>query len=222
MDAPLIVKIVIVAAAALLLGQLYLFLRRRDLGKRDHMLDAVAGALDGALVGRSSWGYETVAGTLDGRPARASLFPDSLVTRTLPTLWLDVSWEAPHAGWLCMLVAANGMEYFAEEVDHGARIPAPPGWPVGTVVRGKDERSAALARRLGALDPRDYRDLKMVLLTETSTRVVMRCARADATSYRVLRAADFAEDAVPPELVAQTVAALRDIERAIDEEEEVA
>ena len=69
------------------------------------------------------------------------------------------------------------------------------------MVRGKGPESAALARRLRDLDLTAYEDLKMFTLSETETKVIMRCARADVPYYRVLRSADFPEDSVKPELV---------------------
>jgi hypothetical protein len=133
----------------------------------------------------------------------------------LPTLWLELRWAQRHDAWLCVIVAANGMEYFAEDVDEGSRLDVPAGWPEGVVVRGKSWGSAALARRLRELDLTAYKDLKMITLSESETKVIMRCARADVSHYRVLRSADFPEDSVKPELVMETVRVVRDIERTL-------
>ena len=215
-------RLAIVAAAALLLGWLFLGYFRRDRHKLRHMLDAFLSVIDGPRVGRSPWGYEFVEGTFDGSPARVSLLPDSLITRTLPTLWLELRWARPHDAWLCVIVAANGMEYFADDVDEGSRLVTPAEWPESVVVRGKGPPSAALARRLGNLDLAAYDDLKMFTLSATETKVIMRCARADVPYYRTLRSAEFPEDSVKPELVLETVRVLRDIERTLDAGEEVA
>ena len=83
------------------------------------------------------------------------------------------------------------------------------------MVRGKGPASVALARRLRDLDLTAYTDLKMLTLSETETKVIMRCARADVAHYRVLRSADFAEDSVTPDLVVETVRVVRDIERTL-------
>lgn len=216
------VRIAIVAAAALLLGWLFLGYLRRDRYKMQHMLDAFLSVLDGPRVGRSPWGYEFVEGTFDGRPARVSLLPDSLVTRTLPTLWLELRWARPHDAWLCVILAANGMEYFADDVDEGTRLVSPGEWPEAVVVRGKGPQSVALARRLRHLDVTAYDDLKMFTLSATETKLIMRCARADVPHYRTLRSAEFPEDSVKPELVLETARVLRDIERTLDAGEEVA
>ena len=150
MDAALALRIAIVVAAALLLGWLFLGYLRRDRGTTQHMLDAFLSVLGSPRVGRSPWGYEFVEGTFDGSPARVSLLPDALITRTLPTLWLEVRWARRHDAWLCVIVAANGMEYFADDVDEGNRLVSPAEWPEGVVVRGKrpGERrtGASLAR----------------------------------------------------------------------------
>ena len=215
-------RIAIVAAAALLLGWIFLGYLRRDRDKTQHMLDGFLSVLDDARAGRSPWGYEFVEGSLDGRPARVSLFPDSLVTRTLPTLWLELRWARPHDAWLCVILAANGMEYFADEVDEGSRLVSPSEWPEAVVVRGKGPQSVALARRLRSLDFAAYDNLKMFSLRETQTKVIMRCARADVPYYRTLRSAEFPADSVKPELVVESLRVLRDIEDTLDAGEEVA
>jgi hypothetical protein len=222
LDTSLALRIAIVAAAALLLGWVARAFFRQERGKNQHMLDVFLGVLGSPSVGRSPWGYECIEGTLDGCPARVSLLPDSLITRTLPTLWLELRWARRHDAWLCVILAANGMEYFSEDVDEGNRLVSPAEWPEGVVVRGKSAESAALARRLRGLDLTAYKDLKMITLSESETKVVMRCARADISHYRVLRSADFAEDSVKPELVTETVRVARDIERALRATEEVA
>lgn len=221
MDTSLALRIAIVAAAALLLGWVALAFFRQERGKNQHMLDVFLGVLGSPRVGRSPWGYESIEGTLDGCPARVSLLPDSLITRTLPTLWLELRWARRHDAWLCVILAANGMEYFAEDVDEGYRLVSPAEWPEGVVVRGKSSESVALARRLRDLDLTAYKDLKMITLSESETKVIMRCARADISHYRVLRSADFPEDSVKPELVTETVRVLRDIERTLHATEEV-
>ena len=219
---PLVFKIAIVAAAALLLGWVYLSYFRRDRNRTRHMMDGFLDVLGDARTGISPWGYEFVEGLLDGRPAKASLIPDSLITRTLPTLWLEMRWGSGHDAWLCIVVDANGMEYFADDVDEGTRLVTPGDWPGSIVVRGKGPQSTALARRLCTLDLGAYHGLKMITLSETETKVIMRCARADVPNYRVLRSADFPADSVKPELVRETLRVLRDIELALRAEEEVA
>lgn len=221
MDASLTLRIAIFAAAALFLGWLLLSYVRRDRWSTQHMLDAFLPVLDDPRVGRSPWGYEFIQGTFDARPARVSLLPDSLVTRTLPTLWLEMRWARGHDAWLCVILAANGMEYFCEDVDEGLRLIAPSDWPDSVVVRGKGPDSAMLARRLRDFDLTAYDGLKMFTLSEMETKVIMRCARAEVSTYRVLRSADFAEDSVKPELVSETARFLRDIERKLHSDEEL-
>ena len=70
------------------------------------------------------------------------------------------------------------------------------------------------------LDLTVYKDLKMITLSESETKVIMRCARADVSHYRVMRSADFPEDSVKPALVAETVRVVRDIESTLQATEE--
>jgi hypothetical protein len=220
-DVSLTIKIAFVAAAALVLGWMLLRYVREDRYIAEHMLDAFLPVLGHPRTGRSPWGYEFLDGTFEGRPARVSLLPDALITRTLPTLWLEMRWALGHDAWLCVILAANGMEYFCEDVDEGSRLVTPGGWPDSVVVRGKGPGSAALARRLRDFDLTAYDDVKMFTLSETETKVIMRCARAEVSTYRVLRSADFAEDSVKPELASQTARFLRDIERKLHSDEEI-
>ena len=215
-------KIAVIAAVALLIFWLLRSSSRWDGYAMRHMLDAFLSVLESPRAGCSPWGYQLVQGTLDGRLAQVSLLPDSLITRTLPTLWLEFRWQRGHDAWLCIILAANGMEYFTDDVDEGSHMVTPAEWPKAVIMRGKGPQSAALARRLRNLDLAAYHDLKMVTLSETETKVIMRCARADVPHYRVLRSADFPEDSVKPELVSETVRVVRDIERTLDAGEEVA
>jgi hypothetical protein len=222
MDTGLAVRLAIVVAAALLLTYVFLAYVRRDRKKTQHMLDPFLNAIDHPQVGRSPWGYEFLEGSFGGRPVRVSLIPDSLITRTLPTLWLEVRWARPSDAFLCVITLCNGMEYFADEVDEGGLLVTPSTWPESVRVRGKGPASSALARRLNGFAIDAYKDLKMVSLSETETKVIMRCARGDLQLYRVLRSASFPEDSVKPELVEETVRVLRDIDRMLESEEEVA
>jgi hypothetical protein len=113
------------------------------------------------------------------------------------------------------------MEYFTDDVDEGHRLVSPAEWPEGVVVRGNSPGSVALVRRLRELDLTAYKDLKLITLSESETKVIMRCARADVSHYRVMRSADFPEDSVKPQLVVETVRVLRDIERILQATEEV-
>jgi hypothetical protein len=222
MDAGLIIRIAIVVAAAIVLGYVYLAYFRRDRRSTQHMLDGFMNVIANPCVGRSPWGYERLDGTFDGARIKLDLIPDSLITRTLPTLWLEARIGRPHDAFLCVIVLCNGMEYFADEVDEGTLLSTPAEWPESVRVRGKSQASVALLRRLRAFDIDAYRDLKLLVFTETELKVVMRCARGDLSQYRVLRSATFPEDSVKPALVDETVRLLRDLERVLDRGEEIA
>jgi hypothetical protein len=222
MDVTLVVKIAIIVAAALVLGYIYVAYFRRDRSKTQHMLDGFLDVVDEAQVSRSPWGYERLHATLDGVPVDIDLIPDSLITRTLPTLWLEVRLARHYPAFLCAITLCNGMEYFADEVDRGSLLRAPREWPDSVRARGDSQASVALLRRLAGWDITAYPHLKMLAFSETGLKVVMRCARGDLTQYRVLRSATFPEDSVKPELVDETVRLLRDLERVQDCGEEIA
>lgn len=222
MDVSLVIKIGIVVAAALVLGYIYMAYFRRDRNRTQRMLDPVLGVVDDARVGKSPWGYERVEGFIDGSPVRIDLIPDSLITRTLPTLWLELRVARPQDAFLCVIVLCNGMEYFADEVDEGTLLATPAAWPESVRVRGTSQASVALLRRLRDFDIAAYHDLKLLAFSETGLKVVMRCARGDVPEYRVFRSASFPEDSVKPALVDETVRLLRDLERVLDRREEIA
>jgi len=218
----LVIKTAIVVAAALGLGHIYLSYYRRDRSRTQHMLDGFLPLLGYPQVGRSPWGYERLQGTLDGDRVRIDLIPDSLITRTLPTLWLEVCLSRPHDAFLCVITLCNGMEYFADEVDEGTLLNTPDRWPEEVRARGKSPASLALLRSISGLDIAAYPHLKLLVFSETGLKVVMRAARGDVSQYRVLRSATFAEDSVKPELVDETVRLVRHLERTLDRGEEIA
>jgi hypothetical protein len=222
MDVTLVIKIAIVVAAALGLGYLYLAYYRRDRSKTRHMLDDFLPLLGSVQVARSPWGYERLQGTLDGDRVRIDLIPDSLITRTLPTLWLEVCLSRPFDAFLCVITLCNGMEYFADEVDEGTLLNTPDTWPEEVRARGKSPASLALLRRIAEIDIGAYPHLKLLVFSERGLKVVMRAARGDVSQYRVLRSATFAEDSVKPELVDETVRLVRHLERTLDRGEEIA
>jgi hypothetical protein len=221
-DISLIIRLAIVVAAALVLSYVFVAYVRRDRHKTQHMLDHFLGVIDDARVGRSPWGYERMVGSLDGSAVKIDLIPDNLITRTLPTLWLELCIARPQEAFLCVIVLCNGMEYFADEVDEGTLLPTPAEWPESVRVRGTSQASVALLRRVRDFDIAAYHDLKLLVFSESGLKVVMRCARGDVPLYRVLRAASFPEDSVKPDLVDQTVRLLRDLEHALDRGEEIA
>ena len=222
MDVSLVIKIAIVVAAALGLGYVYLKYYDRHKSSKGHMLDGFLGVIGDAQVGRSPWGYERLLGTLDGDRVRIDLIPDSLITRTLPTLWLELCLCRPSDAFLCVITLCNGMEYFADEVDEGTLLNTPRTWPEAVRVRGKSNASVALLRDIAEVDLGAYPHLKMLAFSETGLKVVMRAARADANEYKVLRSATFAEDSVKPDLVEETIRLVRDLERTLARREEIA
>jgi hypothetical protein len=221
-DVTLIIKIAVVVAAGLGLGYLYVKYLYRDRRRTQHMLDDFLPVLGEPTIGRSPWGYERLEGVLDGERVKIDLLPDSLITRTLPTLWLEVCLSRPFDAFLCVITLCNGMEYFADEVDEGTLLNTPSTWPEGVRVRGKSFASMGLLRRVADLDIGAYPHLKLLVFSETGLKVVMRAARGDVSQYRVLRSATFAEDSVKPDLVDETVRLVRHLERVLVRGEEIA
>ena len=220
MDLMTMAKIALLVAVALLLWWRFDNERRREGAKREHMLDAFVPAVEAPVRGESPWHYANLEGRLDGRPTRIDLVPDTLIPRTLPTLWLQARWARPHAGWLSVTKEWNGAEYFNDDSDAGVRLAGPAGWPVTTVVRGASDDSLELLRRVEQLDLEAYPSLKQLVFTGSEVKATLKCARGDRGVYRVLRSGSFPGDAVTPEIVVETLAVLRAVDRSLQATEE--
>lgn len=185
--------------------------------QRIHMLDGFLGRLQTAKVGMSPWRYPVVQGALDASPVRVDLIPDTLVLRTLPTLWLQARWLKPHVGRLRVTVEPSGTEYMADDLGLTTRFAPPSGWSRTTEVCGSGSGSLLLLHELQRVDLAAFPSLKLIELTERELKVTMRCARGDRTTYRVLRSAKFAPDAVTPQLIDETLTLLRTVEETLSE-----
>lgn len=221
MDPMTMLKISVAVAAGLLLGWRFLAMFQKEHVGRAHMLDGFADEIAEARKSKSPWRTPRLEGSYQGFPIRVDLVPDTLVQRALPTLWLEVTWARPHVGHLYVTVDPIGTEYMVDdEICAGAVLQTPPVWPSRTRVCGDGETSYRLLDRLVSIDPTDYPDLKQLAVTEQHLKLTMRATRAEFTTYRFLRSANFPADAVTPELISQTLGLLRTTERALTELEE--
>lgn len=215
MDLILLEKVAVAAAGAMLLWWRLARARRREAEGRGHMLDAFLPVAEGPILRLSPWRYINLKGRLAGRPARIDLIPDTLVRRSLPTLWLQVRWARPHRGWLCVTTQWNGAEYFSDDADAGTRLVSPAAWPSHTMVRGHGQHSSALLHQIEDLDLRAYPSLKQLVFSGDEVRVVLQCARGDRAVYRVLRSGSFPADCVTPAVVDETMDVLRAVDRVL-------
>lgn len=214
-DIVLAAKIVAAAAAAVLAGYAIWKIRNRDRQGRLHMLDPFLGVLDRPRVSLTSWRYPAVQGDLDHSAARVDLFPDTLVLRALPTLWLQVRWRRAHSGNIRVTVQPTGTEYFAEADGLHTRFRPPPAWPETTEICGTGSESLQVLHLLRGLDLSAFPSLKQLAVNDREVQVTMCCARGDRTTYRVLRSVKFAADAVSQEIVTETMSLLRTVEERL-------
>jgi hypothetical protein len=219
----LIAQILVIAAAALLLGWRLVDAYRRETLGRWHMLDGVADVLDDAHIERTPWRYPRLRGSLEGIATRIDLIPDTLVQRTLPTLWLQVAWEREHDADVNIVFDRVGTEYMAENGAYDWPLRSAQGWPERTEVRGRGRSGKAMLDRLGSLGLADHTELKQVRISAHAAMVSFRCARAERTTYRFLRAAVFRPDAVKREQVVEALSVLKAVEDvAVPDDEEPA
>jgi hypothetical protein len=214
-DLAFLLKILAAVAAASLLGWRISHAYRTERVARRHMLDGFASTLSSPRFDKGLQGLPRVRGALDGTPVVIALDSDTLALRTLPTLWLEARWAREHTAILDILLEPSGTEYFVEDLEFDSRAEAPSGWPDSAIVRVSGAEAAPILDRLARVDPVAFPALKYLLVGRRELRVTMKCARADRQTYRVLRSAKFKSDVVTPELMEQTLSALRTIEGAL-------
>jgi hypothetical protein len=214
-DLALFLKILAAMAAASLLGWRISHAYRTERVARRHMLDGFASTLSSPRFDKGLQGLPRVRGALDGTPVVIALDSDTLALRTLPTLWLEARWAREHGATADVLLDPRGTEYFAEDFEFDSRAQPPTGWPESAIVRVSGAEAAPILAGLSRVDPGAFPALKYVLVDRRELRVIMKCARADRQTYRVLRSAKFKSDAVTPQLIEQTLSALRTIEDAL-------
>jgi hypothetical protein len=215
----LFLKIAVAAAAA---AFLYWQISRYA-GEERHgrvvMLDPFRDQVTRPEVSIDALGYPVVNGELDGHPLRLSLFPDTLVMRTLPVLWLQALWTRPHSGRLRVTLEPAGTDYFNEPDDLRTRFASPEAWQRKAEPCGKNADSLSLLRSLERVDVDELPALKAVEISEQALKLTFRFARADRGTYRVLRSARFQGGPAPDDLVAQVLGGLRQIQDALEEGE---
>lgn len=222
MDTVTLLKIAAAAVAGLLLGWRFLAMYQKEHVGRAHMLDGFLDEIAAARLSKSPWRTPRVEGLFEGAAIRVDLVPDTLVQRALPTLWLELTWARPHEGHLYVTIDPVGTEYMIEdEICAGAILQTPPTWPKQTRVCG-DGKSYPILDRLASVDPTDYPHLKQLAVTEQYLKLTLRATRAEFTTYRFLRSANFPADAVTPELIRESLSLLRTAERTVTEPEEEA
>jgi hypothetical protein len=214
MEADLFLKIAVVAAVALMLGWRLVVATRTEHLEMASMLDPFLSVIEGATLTRSPWRYPRIDGALDGHPFRVDLVPDTLITRTLPTLWLEVRWAFREEGRFCVTVDPVGTEYFSDDQECGVRLEPPDQWHIRTNVRA-DRSGRALVGRLTEFDLTKYPSLKRVTMRDGELRATLRCARGERQIYRVLRAARFPADCVSAALVTEALSVARDVRDAL-------
>lgn len=149
--------------------------------------------------------YPVLHGNWHARRMRAELLPDTLGFRTVPTLWLVVQVAGPPdvsdldtGGRATVWARGTGQEFFVPRHPGYRRIRSDRLQPQLTVAGPDDEagrqRAEAVAARLAPLF--DDGRVKLVDVTPSSLRIVVRAHQADPATYRVTRTADFSDATV--------------------------
>jgi hypothetical protein len=214
-------KLMLAAAAGVLLTRQLLAARHAERVRRRHMLDAFLPRLKNPRLKLGRNGWPVVHGELDGHALTLMLVPDSLAYRTLPRLWLEARWTRPHRARLRLLLRPAGGECPTDGPDWSHRLVGPSRWKVPVEASGSGPEALPLLHQLETVDLAAYPALKQLLVSESDLRLALRCAEADRGAYRVLRAAAFECGPVAEPLVEETLAALRGIEEAFGSRERV-
>jgi hypothetical protein len=195
--------------------------------RRDHRdaLERRAGLLQGArdmfpdarlAVGAD--GFPSLSFRLaDGRDARLALVADSLVTRRLPQLWLELTIlaGAPYRDFsIGALARPTGAEYYST-VHALPDFVEPPAGEVPLLVRARSlprqiatEAARALARPFA--DPR----LKEAVLLPRGVRIIRQACEGDRGAHLLLRQARFDAPEVTADVINKAIAEALALDRA--------
>lgn len=195
----------VAALIALALGILILLYRRdrrRRQAQRAQLFAPSYDLFQSYRVEQAGQEFPNLAGRYRDHDFRIDVIVDTLTFRKIPVLWLRVSLLRPLPGIATtdVLVRVQNNEFYAPANDLPYRLPQPPYWPDGVYAK-TDEPTRAPSLEL--LDRHmDYfaaPKAKEMLLTPRGVRLVWMIDQGKRADYMVLRIADFAEVALPPE-----------------------
>lgn len=173
-------------------------------GRREHhealagraaLLDDACSLFGDARMAIGPDGFPTLAARLpDGRRTRLLLIADTLVTRRLPQLWLELTVldAVPRRDFSVGAIArSTGSEFFSM-VHALPQSIAPANEEVPLVMRGRSLRPDQARAAAGMLTP-SFADpqLKEAVLTPRGVRIIRQASEGDRAAHLLLRQARF-------------------------------
>jgi hypothetical protein len=187
---------------------------------RRSLLDRCANTLDRHEIRHGGDGFPRLAGDFHGRRVVAELFPDTMVIRRLPQLWLSITLldtlgDIPS---LAVLVRPAGYEFYSLTSRLSCTLDAPAALPSEVLVRGSDARADRLLWQLtpyltaSLMDPR----VKEIAITSKGLRIIVQAGEGRRGEHLLLRQAVFDDAAVPARELANRLTELETLRSAID------
>lgn len=192
---------------------------------RAELLAEAAGLLEGAEQAQDGLDYPTVRGRWRGLAVELRPIADTMALRKLPSLWLQVTLQAPTKapGVLDVLLRPLGVEHWSPMADLAVSVPTPAGLPETAQVRLDREEATALlpvAQAHAAFLARPT--AKELLVTPKGARLVVQLAEGERGSYLLFREARFpvrrVERAALEALLAEAAQVLATVREAMDGE----
>ena len=158
-----------------------------------------------------------VSGRFDDTPFQLRSITDTLATRKLPSLWLQVTLQRaqPLSCKIDIMLRPAGLTSFSNFDFLPDRLANPPGAPIEAITKSDNATAAArhldvLGRHMGLLRlPR----AKELLVSPNGLRLVIQAAEASRVRYGVFRQADFEGVVIAPEFVLPIVNGLLALEQ---------
>lgn len=195
----------VAALIALALGVLILLYRRdkrRRTAFRAQLYVPSYALFQSYRVEQAGQDFPSLAGRYRDHDFRIEVIVDTLTFRKIPVLWLQVTLLRPLPGLATtdVLVRVQNNEFYAPANDLPYRLPQPPHWLDGIVVKTDDPDRAPSVELLDRhMDYFAVPQGKEMLLTPRGVRLVWMLDQGRRADYMVLRIADFAETALPAE-----------------------
>ncbi len=170
--------------------------RRKHLLLIERLFVPASALLQGTQSGPGeSAGSWVVSGTYRDAPFQLRTIIDTLATRKLPCLWLQVTLQREQdvPAKIDVMLRPAGLTSFSNFDFLPDTLPNPPNAPVDAVIKSDNAEAASLT--MGAIGPHlkllALPRAKELLVTPTGLRLVVQLSEANRVRYGVFRQADF-------------------------------
>jgi hypothetical protein len=182
---------------------------RDAMQRRGRLLDDALRLFPGARVAIAPDRFPVLTGALaDGREVELKVFADTLVTRRLPQLWLQLTLRdrTPGRPTIGALSRPTGAEFYALTCDLPERFDPPFEADFPILVRGRGADRDSLAA-IGPAFRQIFADrlVKEAVIAPGGARVIRQVAEGERGAHMVFRQVRFPVEHVPAETVARAL-----------------